>query len=81
MYCLKLLGRNFSLAEPDAYGSSWARDRIQAIAMTYTTAAATSDPLTHCTVLCGGQTHASAVTPAATEITPDPYLAAPQWEL
>ena len=27
-----------------AYGSSWARDRIQAVAVTYATAAATLDP-------------------------------------
>ena len=30
-----------------AYGSSWARDRIQATAVTYATASATSDPLNH----------------------------------
>ena len=34
-----------------AYGSSQARDRIQAAAETYTTAAAMPDPLTYCTGL------------------------------
>ena len=37
------------LALLKAYGSSQARDGIQATAATYTTAAATPDPLTHCT--------------------------------
>ena len=32
------------LATPMVYGSSQARDRIQATALTYTTAAATPDP-------------------------------------
>ena len=35
-------------AIPMAYGSSQARDWIWATAMTYTAAAANSDPLTHC---------------------------------
>ena len=38
-------------AAPAAHGISWARDRIQAAAATYTTAAATLDPLSHCTGL------------------------------
>ena len=32
-----------------AYGSSQARDRIQATGATHATTAATPDPLTHCT--------------------------------
>ena len=32
------------LATPMVYGSSWARDRIRAAAVTYTTAAETWDP-------------------------------------
>ena len=31
-----------------AYGSSWARDGIRAAGMTYTTAVAMLNPLTHC---------------------------------
>ena len=37
------------MATPEAYGSSQARDGIQDTAATYATAAATLDPLTHCT--------------------------------
>jgi len=32
---------------PASHGSSWARDRIQAVAATYATAVKTPDPLTH----------------------------------
>jgi len=38
----------FSMAALLAYGSSWARDSMQATAATYPTAAAILDPLTHC---------------------------------
>ena len=38
----------FNMAALLAYGSSQARDGIQAAAVTYTTAAAMSDTLTHC---------------------------------
>ena len=38
----------FLMAALVAYGSSWARDWIQAIVATYTTAAAMPDPLIHC---------------------------------
>ena len=36
------------IAAHTAYGSSWARDWIRATAVTYITATATLDPLTHC---------------------------------
>ena len=36
------------MATPMAYGSSQARDLIQATAVTYATPAAKPDPLTHC---------------------------------
>ena len=36
------------LAAPEAYESSWARDRIQTAAVTYATAAATAGSLIHC---------------------------------
>ena len=36
----------FFMALPTAYGNSWARDWIQATAVTYTTSATTTDPLT-----------------------------------
>ena len=36
------------MATPMTYGSSRARDRIQAAAATYATAKATLNPLTHC---------------------------------
>ena len=39
----------FFMAAPRAYGSSWARDGIQASAVTQATAVAMPDPLTHCT--------------------------------
>ena len=38
----------FLIAAPEAYGSSQARDWIQATAATYTPAVAMWDPLTHC---------------------------------
>ena len=34
----------FFMATPKAYGSSWSRDQIWAIAVTYTTAVAMQDP-------------------------------------
>ena len=39
----------FLMAALTVYGSSWARGWIQNAAVTYTTAIATRDPLTHCT--------------------------------
>ena len=36
----------FLMTTSTAYGSSWAKDQIQAAAMNYTAAAATPDPLT-----------------------------------
>ena len=39
----------FLMATPIVYGSSLLRDRIGATTVTYTTAVATPDPLTHCT--------------------------------
>ena len=38
----------FLTTAPKAYGSSWAKDRIRATAVTCATAAAILDPLTHC---------------------------------
>ena len=36
------------MAASAAYGNSWARDLIQAVAATYDTAVSTLDPLTDC---------------------------------
>ena len=57
--CTRLIGNSctllffslwnfFFMAAPVAYGSSWARDGIQAAAVNYTAAVAMLDPLTHC---------------------------------
>jgi len=46
----KIFFLNF-MATVAAFGSSWARDWIQATVATYTTAMATPDPLIHCTGL------------------------------
>ena len=40
--------RVFVMATPMAYGSSHARDQIQATAVSYSTATAMLDPLAHC---------------------------------
>ena len=45
---IKIVCPLFFMATPTAYGSSGTRDSFQAIAVTYTTAAASLDPLTHC---------------------------------
>ena len=60
-----------------AYGSSWARNWLQEAAMTYATAAATPNPLTHCT--------GPGIEPAPLQrpelLQSDSQPIAPQWEL
>ena len=60
-------------AAPTVYGSSWARDGIQAAAATHTTATAT--PILNPLHQAGDWTFATAVTP------PDPYPTAPEHKL
>ena len=59
------------MGTPVAYESSWARDWIQTIAVTYAKTVAMLDPLTHCTKQTSDQTC------AFTAI----WAAAPQQEL
>ena len=47
-YCLLLLLMLLLMAESKSYGSSQARDWIQATAVNFATAAATQEPLTYC---------------------------------